>query len=652
VYGLLSRPLTESPRAIPFAPKAALTSSNLTRLSGIQSPAVLEKRLADFVNKLQSYQQESEKEAAGKRQCPGPPGDQPGLVEQDSMSQRPPASRPGSRSPPDGQGITLPPLQVRDDPQAGRQAERQDVETGGSRGYPSIQPSPQHGRMPPAAAPSESWRSAPSRGLGLDAMLNPTEAAGTPASGHRLGSRTPDSSTSARQSHFDPSPTSATYAFPSQQPASNISPTHEISRVGFSRDERTSPRRILTPTTRNPQNRNLSLGRPGAATIDAQTSPFLPSRGRQYTAGSAQLGADTPPASTPQAQTQKHYGFPSTTTTSGHDQPSNTSSMNAPRRKSPSRSASPSMSSVSANQSSSQASPASFLSRGGPPPASGSYFPGQSFAPSSLQAQGSGGLQFQAPSASGTEGPYSAPPPIAPAPPGSSRQTSDPIQVLTITTSQGIYNVPVDVHQASRLADEKRARNAGASARFRQRRKEKEKEASTTIEKMQQQTRDLERKNRDLERERDFYRGERDRFRDVVYRTPELRHLAMQAPPSPLSMRSSSFHGSMGQIEHPPNVLQPPESAERPARRRRTETSGEFSSVAYNLPPTSTLPSVAASGFVTPGPTNLPPLRMESTSTPQTQSNISPATTAAPAPFEPYPQGSYDRRWPGEGGSR
>ncbi|PMD18361.1 hypothetical protein NA56DRAFT_706976 [Hyaloscypha hepaticicola] len=32
------------------------------------------------------------------------------------MSQRPPASRPASRSPPDGQRITLPPVQLRDDP--------------------------------------------------------------------------------------------------------------------------------------------------------------------------------------------------------------------------------------------------------------------------------------------------------------------------------------------------------------------------------------------------------------------------------------------------------------------------------------------------------------------------------------------------------
>ncbi len=44
----------------------------------------------------------------------------------------------------------------------------------------------------------------------------------------------------------------------------------------------------------------------------------------------------------------------------------------------------------------------------------------------------------------------------------------------------------------------------GASARFRQRRKEKEKEASSNIEKLQQQTRELERKVREVEQERDF----------------------------------------------------------------------------------------------------------------------------------------------------
>jgi hypothetical protein len=169
---------------------------------------------------------------------------------------------------------------------------------------------------------------------------------------------------------------------------------------------------------------------------------------------------------------------------------------------------------------------------------------------------------------------------------GSSRQTSasDPV---------GTYHVPVDVHQASRLADEKRARNAGASARFRQRRKEKEKEANSNIEKLQQQTRELERKVKEVEQERDFYRVERDRFRDVVYRTPDMRHLVMQAPPSPQSMLPGSFQGSMSQMGNPSPLLPPSQmgfqvsesTSERALKRRRTDVQGAFTSLPPYIPP-------------------------------------------------------------------
>ncbi|RKF73638.1 putative transcription factor bzip [Golovinomyces cichoracearum] len=118
---------------------------------------------------------------------------------------------------------------------------------------------------------------------------------------------------------------------------------------------------------------------------------------------------------------------------------------------------------------------------------------------------------------------------------GFSRQTSasDPIHVLTITTNQGLYTIPVDVHHASRLAGEKRARNAGASARFRQRRKEKEKEACSAIEKLESQVRDLETRLESMESERNFYHSERDRLRDILLRSPETRHFATQAQVSP-----------------------------------------------------------------------------------------------------------------------
>jgi hypothetical protein len=242
---------------------------------------------------------------------------------------------------------------------------------------------------------------------------------------------------------------------------------------------------------------------------------------------------------------------------------------------------------------------------------------------------------------------------------------SDPDPVLTLITSQGSYQVPVDVHKASWKADEKRARNAGASARFRQRRKEKEKEANSNIEKLQQQARELERKAREVEQERDFYRAERDRFRDVVYRTPDMRHLVMQAPPSPQSMRPGSFQGSMSQMGNPPPPHPPPQmgfqapqsTSERAPIRRRTDAQGNFTSLPpYTLPPASTLPPVQAPGYPPgpgQGPTSLPPLRIENTAAPlTTSSNIPSATTAGPPHFDPYSRSPYERGWPGEGGRR
>lgn len=273
-------------------------------------------------------------------------------------------------------------------------------------------------------------------------------------------------------------------------------------------------------------------------------------------------------------------------------------------------------------------------------------------------------MQFPGPSVQ-PEGPYSAPAPqtqassLQSSSTGSSRQTSasEPIQVLTITTSQGSYQVPVDVHQASRLADEKRARNAGASARFRQRRKEKEREASTNIEKLQQQTRDLEKKMRDLEQERDYYRQERDRYRDATSRHPDMRYLATQAPPSPQTLRSGSFQGPMMQMggppPHPPPLGFGSESGpERAPRRRRTDTQGDFTSLPYALPPNTTLPPVQPAGYPPghpQGPPSLPPLRIDNLNVPQTTSSSAPPTTSAgPPPFDPYSRGPYERGWPGE----
>ena len=113
---------------------------------------------------------------------------------------------------------------------------------------------------------------------------------------------------------------------------------------------------------------------------------------------------------------------------------------------------------------------------------------------------------------------------------------SDPIRVLRMITSEGWFDVPVDEKQASRLADEKRARNAGASARFRKRRKDNEMEANTSIEKLRSRIVELEGRLREVVKERDFYCANRDRLRDIILKTPGLRHYAIYRLSSPQSI--------------------------------------------------------------------------------------------------------------------
>lgn len=656
--------MRETPTFVPFAPKEPQNSAKVARFPEGKSPEVLEKRLAEFVYKLESYRQQS-RQATEEGQCPGP-RDHPGLGDQESMSQRPPASRPASRSPSDGQRITLPPFQHRDDrQQGGRHVEREELEQSGSRTHLPIQPSPQYGRTSQPGTPGEGWRPAQSRDLGVQSMLNPAEPDGSHAShvsGRRTSSGTIDSpiSASGQHSQYAPSPTIGTSH--SHPGSSYTSPTSEVYRVTLPSGRGSPPRRTLTPRGV----RTVSLQGPSQGTIDAQRSPFVPERSRGYTSGPGQpgpLNAPAPAAATPpleRSQQKQHHGFPTAGFSLSQDRRISGGRMQAPSQASPSQSTSPSLSTTSVGLSSNQDSPAPHLYRGGPPPLSGSYFPGSTFAPAMQQAQGGGGVQFQAPSTSGTEGPYSAPPSSASvgSSAGSSRQGSDPTQFLTITTSQGIYNVPVDVHQASRLADEKRARNAGASARFRQRRKEKEKEASTTIEKMQQQTRDQERRIREVESEREFYRSERDRLRDVLFRTPGMRDYAVQGPPSPRQSRLTSLPGHVGQPTGPP----PPAmayrvdhgSSERASRRRRTDTLGEYTNVPYAHEPVPTLPPAPPTGYApVMGPTSLPPLRTTGPAVTLTSpTRHLPGASGPPPPFDSQPRGAFDRSWPGEGPRR
>jgi hypothetical protein len=163
----------------------------------------------------------------------------------------------------------------------------------------------------------------------------------------------------------------------------------------------------------------------------------------------------------------------------------------------------------------------------------------------------------------------------------SSKQTSasNPVQIMAITTSNGSYDLEVDVLAASRAADEKRSRNAGASARFRQRRKEKENEANKRI--------------KELEQERNFYRGDRDRLRDVVFNTPGLEHHARWRPSSPQAMASASFQELMAQMADSQPLPQTAFQATHPtsqlaSKRRRTNTRGGYTGT-NDFPPTTTL---------------------------------------------------------------
>ncbi|XMA12466.1 hypothetical protein WAI453_005257 [Rhynchosporium graminicola] len=578
------------------------------------------------------------------------------------MSQRPSASRPASRSPPEGQRFVLPPVQLRDEiRQEGRQGEgpRSEPE---SRGPSQAQETPpRHGQPLPTPGTGENWQGGrQTRDLGVHSILNPTEPDNNENLFRRISGTAIESPISAiGRSPYGASPsTTPSHTFPSQPILQSM-----------------GPRRVLTP--RSPSARIVSAARGAPGTIDAHQSPFLPSRGRAYVAEPGpSASSDIPPMpNTGQMQYQQHYGFPPAPNPATAPRRSSVGIMQAPGRTSLSQSASPSISASSHNPLSSQTSPASFIAHNGGNQPLQTHFGSPTFrsaahAGGGMQAQGHSELpprqyntQIQGTSFHSSSA-------------GSSRQTSasDPVQIMTITTAEGSFNVPVDVHQASRSADEKRSRNAGASARFRKRRKEKEIEAHSSIERFEQRTREWEQRIREAEQERDRYREERDRLRDLVLRNPEMSHLAMQGPPSPRSMQSGSFsdmrQGSQQQQQQHPPPLQPqqpdpqtgfygPETqSDRATRRRRTGTQGDFTSLPYPLPPASTLTPGLGPGFHGPpapsGPPSLPLLRMEQPPGPQSPgSNVTPSTSVAPPPlYDPYARGPYGRDWAGDAGRR
>jgi hypothetical protein len=85
-------------------------------------------------------------------------------------------------------------------------------------------------------------------------------------------------------------------------------------------------------------------------------------------------------------------------------------------------------------------------------------------------------------------------------------------QILTEDANKEYMRLPVEVQAASRMADEKRKRIAGASARFRARRKEKEREANNRIFLLERKLAHAQEDARYYQAERDFWKGNIDEY--------------------------------------------------------------------------------------------------------------------------------------------
>ena len=309
------------------------------------------------------------------------------------------------------------------------------------------------------------------------------------------------------------------------------------------------PRRILTP--RSPfLHRAASLGQlnPLAGTISAHQIPFPTSpRARAYAIEPGTSGA--PPLPTQPAAARPSYGFSAPTPSSEAARRAGTG-LTRPRALS--SSASPSTSYSSYSQAGQTSPVAQYLPMSMAP----LQTPNTTASYDSMSGPGTAGSERQRPvgipiSSSGGQNVY---------------------QMMTLETTSGTVQLPVDVQAASRVADEKRRRNAGASARFRQRRKEKEKEASTTIARLEQQV-------KELGEDADFYRRERDFMAGILIHVPGCES-HFPRPTSPRNRRSSitALPSAAGVFGYPSGQEHLPRSPEEDRNvRRRTST--------FSLPP-------------------------------------------------------------------
>lgn len=268
-----------------------------------------------------------------------------------------------------------------------------------------------------------------------------------------------------------------------------------------------APRRTLTP--KSPMRRTISLSHLNhpSGSINAHQNPFPTSpRSRAYYAEPGT--ADAPPLPTPSAgMRQGGYSFPSIV-------PPPT---DLPRRRSPE------------------------MQRYSPSPSPGySPYDQDENSPTGYSVydqSGSGYLTVGDHSRNAGRGTSVSPSVVTSGSqynvPVTSAAGQSTYQMMTLKTTEGDVRFPVDVQAASRVADEKRKRNAGASARFRERRKKKEMEAATTISKLEQRV-------KDVTEDATFYKKERDVLAGIVRGINGGERQLSARPPSPRLRRNAS----------------------------------------------------------------------------------------------------------------
>lgn len=566
------------------------------------------------------------------------------IGEQDLMSEKDPASR-------------LDPSSKPVSPRAAASSPRTSLQPNARTGVgdPSAdRESPENSRVP--RTNGDLTQPYPHRAIGVHTILNPTESQGAFTNNYpgaqRPAGETSNSHTTAGQYGSSPT-TQRPYSYPGHGTlrGQQASPTPPVgSPVSGLSSDRASPnvlhphpgigttRRYLTP--RSPRSSGTNQGpirRPGSS----QQASFLPGApsgmGRMFPIDNAAPGPPLSPRSGHPLPLAPYYG--------GMGTPRGTPTSSAP--------------------------PPRPLSH----PASTPFaIPGQI----SPTTQGpSGHIRPQ-----GFPSPYSAgaassnlsyPPSL---PPTHSRRSgsfssishqgftlSDGQPMLAINPEGGERMlIPVNTDHASKAADEKRQRNAGASARFRQRKKDKDEAKDVTLRRIEGQYRELERRNRDLEAELDRVRVDRNRLRDIVAQTSGISDLAYQSPPSPAPRRSSGPYPERSPLAPviPPAPVagfthpnDDPHAGERAARRRRTDPQLAYSMSNYVSNPgvlqqapsptyNTSLSQPGTPSAAAPPPSTLPPLRLEPSSGPPSTPGLG---SASSQPNYSYRREPYESGW-------